>query len=60
MIHNDPLLESKNMAVQQSEESDQQHQKMLDWVANNRSKYEIREFFVNNAWAVEYRELIKM
>ncbi len=42
------------------EESDQQHQRMLDWVANNRSKYEIREFFVNNAWAVEYRELIKM
>ena len=42
------------------EESDQQHQRMLDWVANNRSKYEIREFFVNNAWAVEYSELIKM
>lgn len=42
------------------EESDQQHQKMLDWVASNRAKYEIREFFTNNAWAVEYRELIKM
>ena len=34
--------------------------KVIDWVASNRSKYEIREFFVNNAWAVEYRELIKM
>lgn len=42
------------------EESEQQHQKMFDWVANNRDKYEIREFFANNAWAVEYRELIKM
>ena len=42
------------------EESKQQHQKMLDWVASNRAKYEIREFFTNNAWAVEYRELIKM
>ena len=42
------------------EECKQQHQRMLDWVANNRSIYEIREFFVNNAWAVEYRELIKM
>ena len=42
------------------EESYHQHQKILDWVENNRSKYEIREFFTNNAWAVEYRELIKM
>lgn len=43
-----------------AEESEQQHKKMLDWVANNRNKYEIREFFTNNAWAVENRELIKM
>lgn len=42
------------------DEIEPQRQKMLDWIEKNRKKYEIREFFVNNAWAVEYRELIKM
>lgn len=50
----------KTWLFSDAEESKQQHQKMLDWAEKNRNKYEIREFFTNNAWAVEYRELIKM
>ena len=31
--------------------------KMREWIANNRHKYQIREIFVNNAYCVEYRDL---
>lgn len=36
-----------------------QRKKMDDWCSKNASKYQIRQIFVNNSWAVEYRDLIK-
>lgn len=33
---------------------------MNKWVKANSNKYNIRQIFINNKWAVEYKDLIKM
>lgn len=33
---------------------------MIEWIDKWKHKYDIRQVFVNNAWAVEYRMLLKM
>jgi RNase P protein component len=30
------------------------------WVERNRSRYQIREIFVNNAYGAEYKDLIRI
>ena len=39
--------------------TENQRKKMVDWCNKNASKYQIRQIFVQNSWAVEYRDLIK-
>ncbi len=39
---------------------DSARQKMNSWVDKNVSKYQFVEVFVNNAFAVEYKELINI
>jgi hypothetical protein len=38
--------------------AEQQRQVMNDWCEKHRHRYRIRQIFVNNAWAVEYRDLL--
>lgn len=33
---------------------------MNDWCEKRKHKYQFRNVFVNNAWAVEYKRLLKM
>ena len=42
------------------EEVEETHKQMTAWIKKWSRKYQIREIFVNNAWAVEYRLLIKI
>lgn len=42
------------------EEVEETHKQMIAWIKKWSRKYQIREIFVNNAWAVEYRILIKI
>lgn len=42
------------------EESEQKRKKMEEWIQKNSNKYQIKELFVNNAWAVTYRPWIKI
>lgn len=39
---------------------EEKRQEMLDWCEKNKSRYQIRQRFINNAWAVEYRPLLRM
>ena len=39
---------------------EEKRQEMKDWCEKWKHKYQIREIFVNNAWAVEYKLLLKM
>lgn len=39
---------------------EEKRDEMNDWCYRWRDKYQIRSVFVNNAWAVEYRLLLKM
>ena len=36
------------------------NQEKLDWIEKNDSKYQWQEIFVNNAYGVTYRKLIKI
>lgn len=33
------------------------HNEMIEWVNKWKHKYDIRQVFINNAWAVEYKLL---
>lgn len=37
---------------------EEKRKEMQSWINKFKSKYQIRQVFVNNAWAVEYRLLI--
>lgn len=37
---------------------EEKRKEMQSWIEKFKSKYQIRQVFVNNAWAVEYRLLI--
>lgn len=37
-----------------------QREVMKQWIKKWEHKYQIREIYINNAWAVEYRLCIKM
>ena len=39
---------------------EEKHKEMNDWCEKWKNKYQIRQLFVNNAWAVEYRLLLRM
>lgn len=39
---------------------EEKRKEMCDWINKWKHKYDIRQIFVNNAWAVEYRMLLKM
>ena len=39
---------------------EEKRQEMKDWCEKWKHKYQFREIFVNNAWAVEYKLLLKM
>ena len=39
------------------ENANQKKKEMLDWCEKWKNKYEIKNVFVDNAWAVEYRLL---
>jgi hypothetical protein len=41
-------------------EAENQRKKMVDWCEENKHRYEIRQVFIKNAWAVEYRDLVKL
>lgn len=36
---------------------EEKRKKMQSWIEKFKSKYQIRQVYVNNAWAVEYRLL---
>jgi len=38
--------------------SEEKRQEMIDWCKKHEGKYQIRQIFINNAWAVEYRPLL--
>ena len=38
---------------------EQKRKEMMEWKKKWEGKYQMREIFVNNAWAVEYRLLLK-
>lgn len=38
---------------------EEKRQEMIVWCENNKGKYQIRQIFINNAWAVEYRPWIR-
>lgn len=38
---------------------EEKRQEMLNWCKKWENKYQIRQIFVNNAWAVEYRPLLQ-
>lgn len=33
---------------------------MSEWMDKNKSKYQMRQIFINNGYAVEYKDLIKI
>lgn len=37
---------------------EEKRQEMIDWCKKHEGKYQIRQIFINNAWAVEYRPLL--
>ena len=37
----------------------QKHQEMKSWIKKWKRKYRIEQIYVNNAWAVQYRLLLK-
>lgn len=39
---------------------EEKQKEMCDWISKWKHKYDIRQVFINNAWAVEYRMLLKM
>lgn len=43
-----------------SDNAENKRKEMNDWCEKWKHKYQIRQLFVNNAWAVEYRPLLKM
>lgn len=49
----------KEWPFSDSETAETQRAAMLAWIAANGSKYAIRQIFVCNAWAVEYKDLLK-
>lgn len=38
---------------------EEKRQEMIAWCEKNKGKYQIRQIFINNAWAVEYRPLLR-
>lgn len=38
---------------------EEKRKEMKDWCEKWKHKYQIRQLFVNNAWAVEYKLLLK-
>lgn len=38
---------------------EEKRKEMISWCEKWKHKYQIRNVFINNAWAVEYRLLIK-
>ena len=38
---------------------EEKRQEMIAWCEKNKDKYQIRQIFINNAWAVEYRLLLR-
>lgn len=39
---------------------EEKRQEMIDWCEKNKDKYQTRQIFINNAWAVEYRPLLHL
>lgn len=39
---------------------EEKRKEMIEWIDKWKHKYDIRQVFINNAWAVEYRMLLKM
>ena len=39
--------------------AEEKRQEMIAWCEKNKDKYQIRQRFINNAWAVEYRPLLR-
>lgn len=39
---------------------EEKRKEMLDWIERWKHKYQFREIFVNNAWAIEYKLLLNM
>ena len=37
---------------------EEKRKEMNDWMEKQKNKYQFRQVFVNNAWAVEYRMLL--
>ena len=38
---------------------EEKHQEMQSWIKKWQRKYRIEQIYVNNAWAVQYRLLLK-
>ena len=38
---------------------EEKRKEMIAWCEKNKGKYQIRQVFINNAWAVEYRPLLR-
>lgn len=38
---------------------EEKRKEMLTWIEKWKHKYQFREIFVNNAWAMEYKLLLK-
>lgn len=38
---------------------EKKRQEMLAWCEKHKDKYQIRQVFINDAWAVEYRPLLR-
>jgi len=38
--------------------SEEKRKEMTDWCKKWENKYQIRQIFISNAWAVEYRPLL--
>ncbi len=48
----------KTWNFKNNKESEQKRLEMKEWIKKWSRKYQIKEIFVNNAWAVQYKLLL--